>query len=307
MPGITIPIPFGPTTPYTTIVKGDASPQLKLQKAKFDPVRGYSYFYEYEGQDQVEMLNIWLTTTGALSSGACPGLASELTFERDRAFLSVSDPTAEYTIDSWGVHASEETRDLFSHPNIVAAIGNSLGYGDPSVDAFVAIRTAVENGTSRVNLLLLPDLAGLSTPAIKILLQFYNLYMQGTTGYRHQQYVLKHRTNVSNRWNVNISDVGIDQIYTPAQLFTEVDDPTLWIFPLPGRLQYKLALIPVPFTGGYDTGSYQWGWLKSSSTELGEALNRVNIETDYTLELWSLALYNPYGSSGTYIPYGNHS
>jgi hypothetical protein len=300
MPGITIPIPFGPTTPYTTILRGDVSPQLKLQKSKFDPIRGYTFFYDYDGQDQGQMFAIQLTCNAA-------GLSSELTFERDRATLNIIDATSEFTIDSWEVHATEEVRDLFSHPSIVAAIGNSLGYGNPSIDAFIAIRQAVENQTSRVNLLLLPALTGLSTPAILILLQFYNLYLQGTTGYRHQQYVLKHRTNVSNRWKANVADVGIDQIYTPAQFFTEVTDPTLWIFPMPGRLQYKLANIPTIFSGGYDTTDYLWSWLKSSSTETSEALNRVNIETDYTLELWSLALYNPYGYPPTYIPYGNHS
>jgi hypothetical protein len=302
MPGITIPIPFGPTTPYTTILRGDVSPQLKLQKSKFDPIRGYTFFYDYDGQDQGQMFAIQLTCNAA-------GLSSELTFERDRAVLNIIDATSEFTIDSWEVHASEETRDLFSHPFIVAAIGNSIGYGNASIDAFATIRTYAENptATSRTEMLLSPTLTGLSTAAVLLLVTFYNLFVQGTTGYRHQQYVLKHRTNVSNRWNVNVADVGIDQIYTPAQFFTEVTDPTLWIFPMPGRLQFKLANIPVPFLGGYNTNDYLWGWLKSSSTETSEALNRVNIETDYTLELWSLALYNPYGSSDTYIPYGNHS
>lgn len=295
MPNVTLPIPFATTTPYSTVVRGDVSPQLRLQKSKFDPIRGYTFFYDYDGQDQGYLFSVQLLCNSA-------GLATELTFEKDRAVLSVVDATSEFTIDSWEVHANEETRDLFSHPNLVTAVGNDVGYGSPSTDVLTALRQAAGDGDTVSQLSVIPAINALGS-SIDVVLEFFNLYQQGTTGYRRQQYTVKHKTNVSNRWNVNIADVGIDTIYDMSQFFSEVTDSTLWIFPMPGRLQYKLANIPTPSlpgTGAVGTGTdpsmYLWGWLKSSSTEISEALNRVNIETDYTLEAWSLALYKPYGS-----------
>lgn len=286
-------IPFSPTVPTETLVKGSWYPQLQLQRAKFDPLRGWSYQYRWKGANQTLMLPVFEDCANA-------GMACDCTFEKDIAILEVSDSTSEYTIDSWEIHANEEVRDLFSHPDIVQAMGDTIGYGQPSTDAFTAIREALAASDTVAQLAALPALAG--TEAIfDFITEFYQLYQQGTTGFRRQQYVLKHKTNVSNRWSVNIADYGIDQIYSPAQLISEVTNPSLWIFPMPGRLVYKLLNIPIPVDASFiESANYQWGWLKSGSTEITEGLNRVNIETDYVLELWNLDIYPSYPSGGAY-------
>jgi hypothetical protein len=207
------------------------------------------------------------------------------------AILDVVDSTSESPIDSWEIHATEETRDLFSHPSIVAAVADSAGATTPS-DIFNAIRTHLASNDKWTDVLhddVLADVMEDPT-AHALIYDYYYLYSIGTTGYRNQSYVLKHKTNVSNRWSANVADVGIDNVYDPMQLLDEVTDPTLWAFPLPYRLQFKLGAIP-PLTG---PSNYLWGWLKSSSTETTEASNRVNIETDYTLDLWDTNIYPAY-------------
>jgi hypothetical protein len=289
-------IPFSPTVPTETLVKGNWYPQLQLQRAKFDPLRGWGYQYRWKGANQTLMLPVFADCANA-------GMACDCTFEKDMAVLEVTDSTSEYTIDSWEIHANEEVRDLFSLPVIVQAVGNDVGYGaNGATDVFTAVREALAANDTLTQLVdalnTFPDLSGTS---IGYLEYIYTMYQQGTTGFRRQQYVLKHKTNVSNRWSANIADYGIDNIYTPAQLISEVTNYGLWIFPLPDRLVYKLLAIPVPVSSGFLSGeNYLWGWLKSGSTETTEALNRINIETDYVLELWNLSLYPAYPSTTAY-------
>lgn len=292
-------IPFSPTVPTETLVKGNWYPQLRLQRAKFDPNRGFVYDYEWIGANQTLMQPVFQDCIDA-------GMSCTCTFENDRAQLSVSDSTSEYTIDSWEIRANEEIRDLFSHPFIVNSIYTVVGSQSNSTDVLSAIRTHIADNDKIATLAADPMLAGLTGFNVwYLILDFYNLYMQGTTGYRRAQYVLRHKTNVSNRWGVNIADFGIDQVYTPSQLLIEVSDPDLWVFPLPGRLQYKLAAIPAQISPvpasvippPYMTYNYVWGWLKAASTEITDANNRVAIETDYTLELWDTEIYAPYGTT----------
>ena len=313
----TIPIPFGPVRNPSTVVKGGVGPWQQWQKAKYDPVRGFVYSYEWISPDQD-------VADRCFDYCANNGIAATLTLEKDKATLLVEDSTSEYIVDSWEIHANEEVRDLFSHPSVVSAIVNVVGQSNlgpidisnpptsPLSDMLTEIRTHLANEDSLATMFnaaldefqddptapyLLYDVLvdPVSGPLVA---DFYQLYLIGTTGYRRQQYVLKHKSNVSNRWSENVSDIGVDNIYSTADLLTEVTNPDELIFPLPGRLQYKLqaaayaAFQAIPDQTPPD--NYSLGWLKSSSTEITEGLNRVNIETDYVLELWDQYIYPLY-------------
>src|SRR5690606_6075756 len=105
--------------------------------------------------------------------------------------------------------------------------------------------------------------------------------------YASYNYVLRHTTNVSNRWNVNIADINVNRLYTTAQLLSEAQNAGLWNYPLPPRLAYKINAIAVPTV----QSGYLWSWLKSASSEASAANNRVNIVTEYALDQWSTDLY----------------
>jgi hypothetical protein len=264
-----------------TTFRGTFAALLQEAERDFDPQRGFVYTYRYRGADQATMDAAQQTYIDA-------GIACRVVHNQgDSATLYISDSTQSFTIDNWEIIGNEESRDLWSHPNLINTL-NAHGY-----DAEEIIATARLNFSDTTG----PDeLFGFggdleaTTLDAPIVERFYRMKMRGAEDYRHGQYVLRHKTNVSNRWNVNIADVAVDQNYTTAQLLTEVTNPALWVFPLPPRLQYKISNITPPPSQAF----YQWGWLKSSSTETTGAHNRVDIITEYTLEQWPTDVYAPY-------------
>jgi hypothetical protein len=258
-----------------TIYRGTPVPQIQDQIFDFDPQRGRVYRTNYRGISQGQMLSYWETYIGL-------GMAARVTFHMgDTASLEVEDSTQAYTIDVWQILGNEESRDGLSHPALIAALGSSA-------DDYIALmREHLANNDKESDVFAADgDLYGLDA-AVK---RFYSLQARGSTEYRHGQYVLRHSTNAPNRWAVNISDSGVDEVYTPAQLLTEVQDGSLWVYPLPGRLAYKLGAIASPTA----QTNYLWGWLKSASTETSAANNRVDITTEYTLEQFSTDYYTAY-------------
>lgn len=267
---------------------------LQRESYAFDPTRGYLHKQDWRGLGRQEM--IALQNAYALS-----GIACEIINELGIWSLVVDDTTQQYTIDSWQLVANEENLNILEHPTIQQLVGI---YGDQllSVIQYFASNINPENNTS----FLISVLEGTATVAINgtnyslnlsdadalTVGRFYSLYQRGTTDYRQSQYVLRHTTNAPNRYLANISDVNVNFIYSTAELLTEVTSAALWIYPLPFRLQYKINSIPVqsPVTAN-DIVPYEWGWLKSSSTETTAANNRIDISTDYTLALWETLTY----------------
>lgn len=257
----------------TVIKRGDPTPFLQDLVYEFDPQRGHITRLFLRGASQTLMSNL-------RQDYVRNGIACRLTYHQgDTASLETEDSTQQYTLDTWQIVGNEESRDGLSHPTVlalcsddqIALIRQHLNNEDKSSDVF-------DTGG---------DLNALQGTAIP---RFYSLQQRGSTEYRHGQYVLRHVTNAPSRWNSNIADFGVDQIYTPAQLLTEVQDSGLWIYPLPARLAYKIGHIPIPtFQAGY-----QWGWLKGASTETTAANNRIEIATEYVLEQWSTDYYAPY-------------
>jgi hypothetical protein len=167
-------------------------------------------------------------------------------------------------IDTWEVLANEIEKDLFEIPAARALDAATVA----------RMRAGLANDTAPASV----------TPAITgNALTIYSLYQKGTTHYARSQYVLRHTTNVSPRYNINISDVNVDCIYTTTQLLTEVANPATWVYPLPPRLIFKIQAIPAP---GAVSG-FVWGWRKLASTEGTAANGRINISTEYWLEQWS--------------------
>jgi hypothetical protein len=254
-------------------IRGSLLPFLQDTAYDFDPTRGYIFRLNYKGASQQQMLNLQ-------QDYVRNGIACRLIFHQgDAASLEVEDSTQQFTLDVWQLLANEESRDGLSHPVL-------LNYLDE--DDIALMRQHLENNDEIVDVFTgSGDLAAFNGTPVP---GFYELQQRGATDYRRGNYVLKHTTNAPNRWTSNIADVGVDQIYTPAQLLSEVQDSGLWINPIPGRLAYKIANIP---TQGPES-EYLWGWLKSGSTETTAANNRIEISTEYTLELWSIQYYAPY-------------
>lgn len=251
-----------------TVLRGSVSPQPQNFRWEFDPQRGYIYGYDYKGASQSLMESL------ALSFNTL-GLSTRLIFHQgDTASLEVEDPTQAYTIDTWQVVGNEESRDGWSHPAILASA---------TLDQIALCKQHLNTPDT-------PDVAfadtGLSGLAA-IVQREYSRQFTGQTDYRRGQYVLRHTTNAPSRWTANVADLNVDYIYSTAELLSETTNSSLWVYPLPPRLQYKISNIPAQSA----VANYLWGWLKSSTTESTAANNRVDLTTEYSLEQWSTDRY----------------
>ena len=180
--------------------------------------------------------------------------------------------------DDWQVTANEIQVDIKQHPEVLAmeaAYPGTIGYIVRDVELY---NQGEAPGDPAPNAGAMPTSGRLFAHLIR-----------GVTHMAKSQYVLKHTTSVGNGYAANISDVNIERNYTTAQLLAEVTNPALWVFPMPGRLQFKLQAIAAPSS----VTGYQWGWRKLASSETTSASNHVSISTEYWLEQWSNWLYPP--------------
>ena len=184
----------------------------------------------------------------------------------------------EVICDTWQILANEIQKDLKEFPGfqaMEASYPGTIGYVVRDAQLYL-------NGES----------VGFPAPAVGAMPYsgyLFDLLIRGTSHYALGQYVLRHTTNVGNLYSANIADSNIERCYTTAQLLAEVQSPTLWTYPLPGRLVYKLQNIPTPVPQSH----YQWGWRKLPSPETTSATNRIEITTEYWLEQWHVFLYPP--------------
>lgn len=255
--------------------------KLQEESSHFDPLRGYVYRATFKSLSALECQ--------ALQSDYVQlGCECELKTSFGVSSLSVIDSTQEFTLDDWQVGKDSYLQDLFSHPTILAILGGFTEDGQFNIGK---IRDSLENNEEASAVVTDLTASGYSPDEAATVGRFYSLYQRGTTEFENDTdgsgYVLQHTTNVSNRWQQNISDFNVGQIYSTAELLSEVQDSGLWINPLPPRLAYKIATLPAP----PPQGDYFWGWRKSSGTENTSANNRIGIRTNYTLALWSTDLY----------------
>jgi len=263
------------------VTRGTNAALLQNRTEDFDPTRGLIIHYDVRGINPSQVVALRDDCTRN-------GIANQLTYRQGNVTeLVVQDSTQAFTQDVWQIVGTEIEVDLLMNPQITPVMSGS--------DLFILRQLFNAENYSWTDFVASPDYGKLSATAkanAALLQDFYNLKLSGADGYRRQQYVLKHTTNVASNYSANIADIGVDCIYTPAQLLTECQSTALWATPIYSRLSYKIAHVPqVPAS---TPANFQWGWLKSASTETTSPYNRIQIETDFTLEMWSTRLYTPF-------------
>lgn len=291
--------------------RGNDGPQLQYETYTYDWHRGGTYSQEWRGLNSSKMIAKWLGNVYKAQRATMKigqSMAElQLEWSGDTTGSGASNSLA-VTIDRWEVPEPTTSKDVFTHPYFLAiwsAQGASYGqmmnivctirrYGESSKSAGQSL--ANENDMLNTLSSYMASI-GLSMPVNnEPWLYYYRLYVNGQDHYQTSLYALKHTTNVPNYWDLNVSDIFPNCIYSNPRFLAEVTDPTAWLLPLPGRLQYKLALAysnliavsPVP---GNITGQFQVGWLKSASSEATTGRGRIEIQTNYVLDQWSNTLY----------------
>lgn len=269
-------------------LRGNLDPKEQSRTYKFDPTNGDSLVQVWRNFDEDKMNQLADQYRNA-------GVAYEFNIARDICTLTAQDARGEYTIDSWQVAANAESPSISHNPVVYAGI-----YAEVLTDSNVRARlrnifksargegVKVENGDLNTEQYR-NYLASSGSPYCARIL---DLVVGGVTSYASANYVLRHTTNVSNRWDSNVSDDNVSLIYSTSELLSEAEDSGLWLFPLPGRLSYKILTVSNFLISQYGTPANQaWGWLKQPSTETSAANNRVDIVTEYWFDRWSTDLY----------------
>lgn len=292
-------------TETITTVRGNPFPQLRRTKISHDPSRGWKYDYDFDAATQVGIAQL-------ADSYAGQGCSVELTLENDKGSLTVEDPTQLYTIDTWNFQGNELELDGFSHPTITAFLTPEMA---------AKIRAGIENAQSGTSVpviiaTILNDpifktLSGYTAvpgqapggiqddPLVTqcaILYYWMGLNFRGSPNFLRAQYVLRHTSNVSNRTNTAYVDMNTLQIYSISAMLTEIQAAT-WAYPCPAQTVTALLDATTNLANFFTPSgvladlNYALGWLKKPSTRLTTAYNRIDITTEYVLDLWSTLYY----------------
>jgi len=253
------------------IVNGTRNPFRTSNKTSYDPNRGLIRTEEWEsagdGLNGMAKSCIANRTQFDLTASA---RSSKITLTSSAA----SGAGVDIPVDTWQILANETQKDVREHQFVLDLPASGPGSMN-EVNLLVEAFNAGE------------DVSG--TPLSGRALVLFNLLTRGITSYALGQYVLRHTTNVSNRYSSNISDAFVEHIYNTTQLITEISNTSAWVFPCPGRLIYKINQIPQIVNNGSD---FTWGWRKLPSTESTAPNNRIDITTEYWLASWSNTLYS---------------
>jgi hypothetical protein len=256
-------------------INGTLAPVSKAPEVSYDPSRGQIISQQWESAGD--------GLAGVASAYASSRIQYQWTKSRHRSRLVANASSSqlgfpEVACDTWQILANEIQKDVKEFPGfrtMEASYPGTIGYVVRDAQLYLEGK---EPGTPAPDVDAMPESGYL-----------FELLTRGTSHYALGQYVLRHTTNVSNLYAANIADINIEKCYTTAQLLAEVQNGSLWTFPLPGRLAYKLQNIAAPAAQTH----YQWGWRKLPSPETTTANNRVEITTEYWLEQWHTFLYPP--------------
>jgi len=275
--------------------RGTLEPLLQTVSRRWSPVNGYVEEAEYRGlgNDQFLQLSQYM---------AANGFEYEWNTHHAVHSLHAVDTSGAITIDSWEIALNKLSPSNYQNPVVIAAL---IADGSSYVGALQILKdiAAVMSGkTVTVGSTTITDAEQLdeiyTTLNLNAARRFLENIQLGVDAYYASGYVLRHITNVSNRYSRNIADVGVDRIYNLAQILSETSNSNFWVFPLPGRLRYKITAVHNDLVSTYDAFSSDayrmWGWLKSGSSEITAANNRVNIVTEYEMGNWHTEVYYPY-------------
>ena len=262
------------------------NPLIQSFSAEYSPTTGYTFNSNFES------LSYWACQQLAWQCAAS-GCSYKINYNQGKCTLEVTDNRGNVTIDTWEIAVNRTTRASFQNPLDIAALSSNdlkvIAYaaqnGVTVLDAVTALNAGPPApGTPYTN----PDV---TTPS-KYATVFDRVITLGQDSYQFDQYSFKHTTNASNRGYYNVADANVNSIYTYAHFISEITNTNYWIFPCPAEL---LAALSDIFAGLASAQSnFMKGALKGGSQRITAANNRINISTEYEIDVWSTDEYAIY-------------
>jgi hypothetical protein len=269
--------------------RGDMSPQLQNQSLSYDPDGGYVVKRAYRNFDYNQMLSLYY-------SYAAAGVGCEFNEEFGIFELHTTDTRGQERIDRWEVQIDEEQPSDLQNPVHKMAQNGYKAMLEYDLDV---IARALHDGTTLAEAQLameddgdIPATNDLTQPETSLL---FKQMVAGQTQYQCDKLIVVHTTNVSNRYQLNIADVNVNRLYSQPLFMSECRSSNLWVFPMPGALQYAITYFYntfMPYVPPLPARQYYfWSWLKSGSPRVTVANNRVDIVTKFKLDQWPTNRY----------------
>lgn len=265
------------STAMQQVLRGTLVPLLQRATIRFNPETGWSADSNFASFSAAQIQYLY-------SQYAAVGCEVEMSQQGGRHELMVKDTRGNITIDRWECGVDIEQPNILQNPFL------DVSQADRDILATAAERQlrlseAVEYLNND------PDVTDTYVDVTNpVTLRIWREMRKGATQYETGKLVLIHTTSVSNRYASNVSEANEYCRYTHSQLLSEVLSPSSWVFPLPGRLQYKITSFynrNMPTPRDY----FMWSWLKSISPERCVSGMRVEIETRYKLDQWPTDRY----------------
>lgn len=317
---ITGPSPL--TIVNNAIQRGSNAPWLNSFSGKYSPTSGWSFNQKFSGLSFVQMQNLAYLYSQS-------GCSYTISYENGKATLETEDNRGNVTIDTWEIGINRVNKGWLQNPKLITLLksiaGTYTGSSDTDVINYNVLRfqnilgKGIENnqqpfavpnpdvtppqdpGTidcvfSYQNFFNKADptftFANIS-PAIYLpLFRMYQMALRGQDSFLFDQYCLRHTTNASNRGYYNVADTNVNYIYTYSHFISEITNSGYWIFPAPAEILGALSVIFSSFPTA--EANFMQGALKGGSPRQTTANNRVNIETEYALDIWSTDFYSTF-------------
>lgn len=307
------------------ILNGNGGPLRQFWQLEWTKLRGGTVQYEWQGLSLPAMTaqaNLY-ATAGWDGSLRYEKNVATLTVKtpagETTGIPGVNNPFNTIT-DKWEIGVDEETPSLFENQYLLAAV---IGYDAPlgfplSQQIFQCLKNVADTGnptwanfwdsarkTKVLNALGAPItpvdhpdgvtisyylLAGAADGTIDFtkFKYFADDYLRGRTNFIRGKYNLIHTTYAPADYAANVADFNVEKTYTIAQLLSEAQSNSLWIFPLPGYLSYKILNVAIPASM---LPNYIWGAVKESSSAVTSTRNRIEIQTKYLIDACPLHTY----------------
>lgn len=299
---------------YSYPIIGTDEPVLQQRIWRWTPQTAGSYDEVWRGLNLAKMTAKYngLVYTSNEAELTSSGAIAELKIKWGATGGGAGASSLAVTTDRWECPEPEVTKPVFDRPQFIAALQVLAAYfsvtpddvfianavsawskGAASNTQFDDFSDTLKIGSRTINKAGWNDFVSHYPNEAGLLIRDYRKVVCGQTYYYDSQYSLRHTTRAPNYWSRNVSDDNVNTIYSPARFMAEVTDGSLWNFPLPGRLQFKLAASVTALTARLPSRyGYQIGWLKKASGETAIHGGYIEISTAYLLDQWSTDLYN---------------
>jgi len=185
---------------------------------------------------------------------------------------------------TWEIAATEIQRDIKEHPVILAAANDDAGE--------TALRDVLKAIKDDEKLIFVPGM-GAQTPAQTVIFErLYKVMLKGQLYFLWPHYVLRFTATVGPAFTGSIADEGAFRIYTASQIISEFS-----AFPMYARTQARLLTLQdatpsviYSAAGVPNVAGYTWGWLKKPMSETQMRDFKIQLCTEWELELWETQL-----------------